>query len=151
MSRTGPNPSETPNPLYGPTSSPDRRGGRFAGRDAMWFIVGLALVGVLVGIFGYWIATSSDPVELELSQLEQDIQAGAVTRLSISGRDVEGDFAEGRQAYNGQVRGQNEPVPAGYTESDARAVTSFTATIPDGERENLIALAGEHSVSIEVE
>jgi hypothetical protein len=151
MSWTGPNPASTPNPMNPPPLPHNRQEGGSNLLDAKWFLIGVITMFAIIGAFTIWVATSSPSAELDYELLEIEIRHGAVQDLTISGTELTGNFNDTRQSYDGEVRGRNEPVPAGYTESDARAVTSFTTTIPDGERENLIALAEEHQVSITVE
>ncbi len=140
-----------PNPMNPPPLPHNRQKKLSESISIRWFLLGLLLVALAVGGVTYLSVTSSPSAELDYELLATEIRHGTVQGMAISGNELTGDFSDIRQSYDGQVRGQNEPVPDGYTERDARAVTSFTATIPDGERENLIELAGEHGVEVTVE
>ncbi len=58
-----PNPSQTPNPQHGPARPLGRRDGGNNLRDAIWFIVGMILVGLSVCALGVWFAMS--PIDEE--------------------------------------------------------------------------------------
>ena len=146
-----PSPASTPNPLYRPPMPHERQQADSNLRDAKWFVGGLFLVILLIAGFVVWQATSSHSAELDYELLEAELHRGTIVQLTISDTSATGDFLNTRQSFDGQVRGLDEPVPAGFTEQDARPVTSFTTEVPEGEVDDLVERAERHGVDVTVE
>jgi cell division protease FtsH len=115
---------------------------------AIGWVIWAVIVGMLV--FGLWMMypSDTDSAEISYTHLKQQVEAGNVEQIEITGLEATGTFESSVRVYEGRVLEPGEQLDSDTTAAEIEPVSGFESTIPEPAQTDFLALLEQQGVEI---
>ncbi len=106
-------------------------------------IIGMVMLGMVMLFPG-----TSDSATVNYTSLKQQVEAGNVEQIEITGLETTGAFVNEVRVYDGRVLEPGEQPSEETSAADIDPVSAFESTVPEAAQADFLALLEQQNVSI---
>jgi cell division protease FtsH len=135
------------------SKKPDKRGGQDGDGKTrpsfpLWILWALLIALFAYSAYAYFWPTGDPTIAISYSELREQVQAGTVSRVTIEGESVSGEFNVEMREYEGQIYAPDDSLPAGADGTEVTSSAGFESAVPENTQPDIVALMNEHGVSV---